>query len=204
MDDQVLASMARWPNVPAAYGWLSLSVRGQWRLHPHGRGWGAQDEEPGDPITSPQIVAFIGRNYLADAAGRWFFQNGPQRVYVRLDGAPWILSLDTDAQGGPMLRTHTGNDYGPVTHWWLDTEGRLYTQAGQGAGLVTDRDLAPTLDALRRVDGRPLDDWLENPDPAGLVVRLDGAADATPAPAAPLGLLAADAVETTLGFVRRP
>ncbi|MGB3277244.1 MAG: DUF2946 family protein, partial [Castellaniella sp.] len=30
MDDQVLAAMARWPNVPAVHGWLSLTARGQW------------------------------------------------------------------------------------------------------------------------------------------------------------------------------
>ncbi len=198
MDDQVLAAMARWPNVPAVHGWLSLTARGQWRLHPHGRGWGAPDEEPGEAITSPQIIAFIGRNFQADDAGRWFFQNGPQRVYVRLDGAPWILGLETDAQGRPLLRTHAGLDYGPVTHWWLDPEGRLYAQAGQGAGLVADRDLARVLDTLRTADGRPLDDWLENPDAPVMAVHLGGGAET------PLGLLSADALETTLGFIRRP
>ncbi|MFC4296964.1 DUF2946 family protein [Castellaniella hirudinis] len=201
MDDQVLAAMARWPNVPAVHGWLSLSARGQWRLHPHGRGWGAPEggpEEPGEAITSPQIIAFINRNYLADDAGRWCFQNGPQRVYVRLDGAPWILGLETDAQGRPLLRTHTGAGYGPVTHWWLDPEGRLYAQSDRGAGLVADRDLARTIDALRAVDGRPLDDWLERPAPAGIAVRLGGGAET------PLGLVSADALETTLGFIRRP
>ena len=200
MDEQVLAAMARWPNVPAVRGWLSLTARGQWRLHPHGRGWGAPDEEPGEAITSPQITAFIGRNYLADETGRWFFQNGPQRVYVRLDGAPWILGVDPDPQGRPRVRTHTGRDYGPVTQWWLSPGGRLYARSAQGAGLVADRDLARMLDALRAIDGRSLDDWLDRPDPAGILVRLEGAAP----DAAPLRLLAEDALEATLGFVRRP
>ncbi|MGX5660790.1 DUF2946 family protein [Castellaniella ginsengisoli] len=204
MDDQVIAAMARWPDVPAVRGWLSLSVRGQWRLHPHGRGWGAPDEEPGEAITSPHIVAFIGRNYLADDTGRWFFQNGPQRVYVRLDGAPWILNLDTDTQGRPRLRTHTGRDYGPVTRWWLDPEGRLYSGSGQGAGLVADRDLARVIDALRTAGDRPLDDWLERPDHAGITVRLASAGEGDIPTDAPLGLLAAGDLEATLGFVRRP
>jgi len=36
MDSDVLAAMARWPDVPDAYGWLSLDARGRWRLHPAG------------------------------------------------------------------------------------------------------------------------------------------------------------------------
>jgi hypothetical protein len=204
MDDQVLAAMARWPNVPAVRGWLSLSARGQWRLHPHGRGWGMPDEEPGETISSPQIIGFIGRNYLADDAGRWFFQNGPQRVYVRLDGAPWILGMDADAQGRSRLRTHTGQDYGPVDHWWLDPGGRLYAQSAAGAGLVNDRDLGRVVDALRTADGQPLDDWFERPDPAGISVRLDSGDPGCSAAGTPMGLLAADAVEATLGFVRLP
>ena len=205
MDDQVLAAMTRWPNVPAVTGWLSLSARGQWRLHPHGRGWGTPDAEPGEAITSPQIIAFINRNYQPDASGRWHFQNGPQRVYVRLEGAPWILGLETDACGRPRLRTHTGQDYGPVTHWWLDDAGHLYAQAGQGAGLVADRDLAPVIDALRTIDGQPLDGWLEQPDLAGILAAgLADPASGRPATCAPLALLKQEAVETVLGFVRHP
>ena len=203
MDAQVLAALARWPNVPAAYGWLSLSVRGQWRLHPRGQGWGNAGDEPGEAITSPQIQAFIGRNYLCDDAGRWFFQNGPQRVYVRLDGAPWILSLHPE-NGRPSLQTHTGIAYGPVQHWWLSPGGCLYAQSAAGAGLVSDRDLASVLDALRRIDGEPLDGWLEHPGPDGINVRLhDTATDSPAASAAPLKRLTADAADV-LGFVRRP
>ncbi len=208
MDDQVLAAMARWPGVPAVHGWLSLSARGQWRLHPHGQGWGTTTEEPGEAITSPQILAFIGRNYSDGGDGRWFFQNGPQRVYVRLDGAPWILHTEPDGHGRLRLRTHTGRPYGPVTHWWLDAEGRLYAQSDQGAGLVTDRDLAQVVDLLRMADGQPLGAWLDRTglEPAGARAHLDGGAAATDDDAAriPFGLLDADAVEATLGFIRRP
>lgn len=207
MDHQVLAAMARWPDVPAVRGWLSLSARGQWRLHPHGRGWGTATEEPGEPIASPQILAFIGRNYLADDNGRWFFQNGPQRVYVRLDGAPWILRTEPQANGHTRLLTHTGQAYGPVTHWWLDTDGRLFAQAAQGAGMVTDRDLAQVIHALHTTEGQPLTAWLEQATSADRTtfVRLDGGASASEDTlAAPLGHIAVTGIEATLGFIRRP
>ena len=32
MDPAVLRGMARWPDVPAVYGWLALDRRGNWRL----------------------------------------------------------------------------------------------------------------------------------------------------------------------------
>ena len=36
---------------------------------------------------------FIQRNYEHDAQGQWFFQNGPQRVYVELQATPWIFRV---------------------------------------------------------------------------------------------------------------
>lgn len=205
MDEQVLAALARWPNVPAAYGWLSLSRRGQWLLHPHGQAWGVPDEEPGEPITNPQILAFIKRNYQSDDQGRWFFQNGPQRVYVRLDGAPWILRTSSDTSTAPALLTHTDQPYGPIIRWWLDDGGHLYAQSDQGAGLITDRDLIQVIDALRTDDGQTLSAWLEDNDPpqaldaARLSIRLGDSC-----PAAPLGRLRAGTAASVLGFVHRP
>ncbi|MGB6007437.1 DUF2946 family protein [Castellaniella sp.] len=220
MDEQVLAAMARWPDVPAAYGWLSLSRRGQWLLHPHGQGWGAPDEEPGETITNPQIAAFMNRNYQSDGQGRWFFQNGPQRVYVRLDGAPWILHTPPDTRGPLQLRTHAGQPYGPITHWWLDDEGCLYAQSDQGAGLVADRDLAQVIEALRTEDGQPVGAWLEaGPGAPGAdaiikVHAIDPGAEnpvsagpgagASPQAPAPFGRLRAADAGAALGFIRRP
>ena len=77
MDDSVLAAMAKWPNVPEVFGWLSLDARGQWRLR-------------GEPLNHPAMLAFIQRNYTCDRQGRAYFQNGPQRVYVTLEAAPYI------------------------------------------------------------------------------------------------------------------
>jgi len=75
MDADVLAAIAKWPNVPAVYGWLLLTKRGEWRIR-------------GEPIVNAAIGDFIGRNYAADDRGRWFLQNGPQRVYVDLELSP--------------------------------------------------------------------------------------------------------------------
>lgn len=158
MDETVLAAMARWPNVPDVYGWLSLSQQGQWQLHPEGNGWTPGQPcktppPPGDPITSKQINAFINRNYTSDAHGRWYFQNGPQRVYVRLDAAPYILATTSMALD---LVTHNGLQVQRIDAWWLDDRGRLYAVTEHGPGLVSGRDAPAIFEALHTVGGEPL------------------------------------------------
>ncbi|KQZ99210.1 MAG: DUF2946 family protein [Achromobacter sp.] len=154
MDQSVKDALARWPNVPAVYGWLSLDARGRWRLHPQGQ---ANDGGPGEPITNTQILEFISRNYERDDAGRWFFQNGPQRVFVRLDAAPFVLRLADDNRS---LITHTDASVDAVSAWWLDDEGQLYASTPMGAGIVLDRDLQPLLEMMRTQAGAPLMDAL--------------------------------------------
>lgn len=148
MDDQVIAAMAKWPDVPAVYGWLSLTETGQWRLHPQGDALQRLDSA-GEDITSPQILAFMDRNYDADSHGQWYFQNGPQRVYVRLDAAPLIVHTTTDpASGALKLRTHTGLDVQEILALYLDETGRLYAATDRGPALLAGRDLPSVLDAL--------------------------------------------------------
>jgi hypothetical protein len=88
LDTSVIDAIKRWPNVPAAWGWLSLTCRGEWRLYPLGD---AAQGGAGESITNEQIIGFINRNYMGDDQGQWLFQNGPQKVYVRLDSTPYIL-----------------------------------------------------------------------------------------------------------------
>lgn len=148
MDKQVIAAMARWPDVPAVYGWLSLTETGQWRLHPEGNAI-RQPDSPGEEITSPQILAFISRNYSSDEGGQWYFQNGPQRVYVRLDAAPFVVHTTLDSYTGRLkLRTHTGLDIRQLRSFHLDDTGRLYAATDRGAVLVAGRDLPALLDVL--------------------------------------------------------
>lgn len=131
MDSAVLAALAKWPNVPDVYGWLGLDRRGQWRIK-------------GDPVSNPQVCAFIGRNYARTEEGAWFFQNGPQRVFVALDYTPWVLRLT----GSGTLETHAGIAVTEPRQAWLDEDGNLLLLCEHGIGLVTDRDLPLLLDAI--------------------------------------------------------
>ena len=109
MDDIVRQAIAKWPNVPHCFGWLGLDMRGQWFLrddHAQAQGpfaaarRGAAQSSKGALLQHDKLIGFIGRNYEADAAGQWFFQNGPQRVYVELEATPWVWRL-TPADQGP-------------------------------------------------------------------------------------------------------
>ncbi len=116
--------MAKWPKVPALSGWLRLSRRGAWLLR-------------GEEVRHPGSRAFIAANYERDEVGRYFFQNGPQRVYVSLERTPWILRLD--AQGG--IATHTGRAIQAPTAAYCDEHDDLYLLCELGIGLVHDDDL---------------------------------------------------------------
>ncbi len=153
MDQSVLDAVKRWPNVPAVYGWLSLTARGEWKLHPLGD---AQLGGAGQGISNTQILGFVGRNYASQADGAWFFQNGPQRVYVRLDAAPLILHVDPSARA---ITTHNGITLQQICHWYCDETGQLFALTNVGPARVDDRDLHLIAEALRSADGRSLFDW---------------------------------------------
>ena len=143
MDEAVIRSMAKWPDVPDVRGWLSLDRRGVWRLK-------------GAPIANRAMVDFISRNYASDHRGRWFFQNGPQRVFVDLAYTPWVYSLD----GRGALITHTGQACGVVAGAWLDESGTLILAGEPGPGIVDDRDLMALSERLVDGSGRPAEDGL--------------------------------------------
>ena len=141
MDEMVIRAMAKWPSVPAVRGWLSLDRRGAWRLK-------------GETIPNRAAVEFIARNYASDRHGRWFFQNGPQRVFVDLAYTPWVYSLD----GRGALVTHTGRDCGAVEGAWIDEAGTMILLGEPGPGIVDDRDLMAVSDWLVDEHGRPVED----------------------------------------------
>ena len=166
MDDIVKAALAKWPNVPHCTGWLLLDRRGQWRM----RDEGAQARgELGTPIRHAALIGFIERNYECDDSGCWFFQNGPQRVYVELAYTPWIVRLALPSPGEPALTDQTGASFVP-TAVLIDDEGGVLFADGSRAGRVAalhDHDLdlfaqCATLDAAGLTgtfhwrDGKPL------------------------------------------------
>jgi hypothetical protein len=130
VDEIVARSLAKWPDVPAVYGWLSLDRRGNWRIK-------------GEKIANAALREFIGRNYEADDRGRWYFQNGPQRVYVTLAYTPLVVHYE-----GPRLVDHCGAAFSPEA-WFQDDEGSVLL-AGRGTvALLDDRDLARFADETR-------------------------------------------------------
>jgi hypothetical protein len=130
MDDIVARSMAKWPDVPDVYGWLSLDRRGNWLI----RSTGATSSF--ERIGNAAFRDFISRNYAADARGCWYFQNGPQRVFVALAYTPLVLHFE-----GESLLDHCGRAFKPEQAY-LDDEGSVLIQGKPGVGLLDDRDLA--------------------------------------------------------------
>ena len=158
MDDIVKKAMAKWPNVPHCYGWLALDARGNWRMRDEAA---QQADAPGDKLNNAALVGFINRNYGHDDAGRWYFQNGPQRVYVNLEATPYIARTDP-AQG---LVLQTGAALDTIERLYLTEVGVLIVQAGEVLAQVDDRDVAQLFEALE-LDGKPANDdalmrWLD-------------------------------------------
>ena len=97
MDAIVAAALKKWPNVPHCYGWLALDARGDWYMRDDRiQAAGPFPRVKGSRIEHEKLREFIARNYASDDSGAWFFQNGPQRVYVELEAAPWIWRLQPD------------------------------------------------------------------------------------------------------------
>jgi hypothetical protein len=172
MDDIVIRSMLKWPDVPDVYGWLQLDRRGSWRIRA-----GSSGAEPRfEPIANTALREFMGRNYSADSRGCWFFQNGPQRVFVTLAYAPFVFRLEKDG----VLADHCGRVLGDPDGAWLDEEGSLILSVADYVGLLDDRDLGIVADTLARGEFRA----------AGKSI--------------PVGEVGSREVEARFGFVREP
>jgi hypothetical protein len=158
MDDIVKQAMAKWPNVPHCYGWLALDARGAWRMRDEAA---QRANAPGDKLTSAALVGFINRNYARDERGCWYFQNGPQRVYVILEATPFIARTDP----GQGLALQTGQALASLDAAFLTADGAAVVQGGDVVAQLDDRDVGEWLAAME-LDGRPASDealmaWLE-------------------------------------------
>jgi hypothetical protein len=169
MDDIVRQAIAKWPNVPNCYGWLGLDARGNWYM----RDDQAQAAGPfsataataatstgasapaiamakvakGSLLRHEKLIDFIARNYESDASGQWFFQNGPQRVYVELQATPLIWRIDPAPAFA--VSAHTGRP-ASVQRCVVDEAGRLYLQTDLGFGLVHTLDMTHAADAVEQ------------------------------------------------------
>ena len=165
MDDIVLQALAKWPNVPACYGWLGLDARGNWYMRDDraqaagpfadvtvaGAPTLAQSDPArrkaakGSLLQHDKLIDFIQRNYESDANGQWFFQNGPQRVYVELEATPFVWRVAADFS----ISAHTGKAARPQ-RCLVDEAGRVYLETDIGFGLVHTQDMTLAADAVEQ------------------------------------------------------
>ena len=158
MDELVKQALAKWPNVPHCYGWLGLDARGNWYM----RDDRAQAQGPfqaggaakGSLLKHEKLIDFIGRNYEHDAQGQWFFQNGPQRVYVELELSPWVWRLSQSVAGQVEVASHTGR-VAQVQGCLLDELGRVYLPTDLGLGLVHTQDVGWVAEQVEQGHWRP-------------------------------------------------
>lgn len=150
MDDIVKQALAKWPNVPDCYGWLGLDARGNWfmrddRAQAQGPFAGGTAQSKGSLLKHEKLIEFIQRNYEPDAQGQWFFQNGPQRVYVELESTPLIWRVDADFS----IQDHAGRA-AQVQCVLLDEQGHVYLQADIGFGRVHTQDMGNVAEAVEQ------------------------------------------------------
>ena len=148
MDDIVKQALAKWPNVPHCYGWLGLDARGNWYMRDDqvqalGSFAGGTPRSKGSLLKHEKLIDFIQRNYESDTGGQWFFQNGPQRVYVELEAAPYIWRVADDFS----VTAHTGQQ-ARIQRCVLDESGHVYLETDLGFGLVHTLDMLPAANAI--------------------------------------------------------
>ena len=136
MDDIVKQAMAKWPQVPDCYGWLGFDDRGDWYMRDDAvQAQGDFAHAKGSKLAHTKLIEFIERNYACEPLGYWYFQNGPQRVFVELQSVPFVWrvldsGLLTAAQG-ELVKLH---------ECLVDENGRLYALTDKGLGLIHSMD----------------------------------------------------------------
>jgi len=149
----VRQAMAKWPNVPHCWGWLGLDGRGGWYMRDDRvQAAGPFAQAKGSLLRHDKLIEFIQRNYAPDEQGQWYFQNGPQRVYVELECAPLVWRVGEDFS----IRAHTGQAATPRA-CVLDETGRLYLDSEIGFGLVHTLDMNHAADAVEAGAWTPLE-----------------------------------------------
>jgi hypothetical protein len=139
---------------------------------------------------------FIYRNYARDERGAWFFQNGPQRVYVELETTPFIARTDPAHQ----FVLHDGEVMSDIDEVCLTEHGQLVLINSRQIAMLDDRDLAQCLPLLK-LHGKIIHDdqlmqWLASPtdDLSLRTLQRD----------VPVRWIQSDMLASSFGFIRRP
>jgi hypothetical protein len=193
MDEIVKHAMAKWPSVPHCYGWLALDARGAFRMRDEAA---QRANSPGDIIRHTSLLNFIYRNYARDERGAWFFQNGPQRVYVELETTPFIARTDPLHQ----FVLHDGEVMSDIDEVCLTEHGQLVLINSRQIAMLDDRDLAQCLQLLK-LHGQSIHDdqlihWLASPtnDLSLRILQRD----------VPVRWIQSDRLASSFGFLRKP
>ena len=120
MDEQVIRSLIKWPDVPVCHGWLAFDRRGIWRMRNE---YAQAHNLPGDAIQHEGLIDFIQRNLAHNESGEWFFQNGPQRVYIDLGYTPFIARI-YPSRNDLLLKTTDDQEIQPIDIF-LDEYGQI-------------------------------------------------------------------------------
>ena len=138
IDKSVQKAMAKWPEVPECFGWLNLNRRAEWSIK-------------GEKIHHVKTQRFLQRNYNFDKLGRWFVQNGPQRVFVSLEYTPRLYGFSSHSG----FYIHNEAKIPVLLDFFLDEYGNLLLSTALGVGVVDDRDLSAVSDLIEAVNDIP-------------------------------------------------
>jgi len=156
MDELVRKAMQKWPNVPDCYNWLGLDARGEfWMRDAQTQSAGAFQTGcagssaalKGSRVDHPALRRFMNRNYQADGRGCWYFQNGPQKVFVELEWAPLVCRVNESDPNQMLL--HTG-EIGQLLGILSDEAGVVYAEVRQGLAVVHSLDVYVVADQIER------------------------------------------------------
>lgn len=177
MDDAVIASMSKWPNVPDCTGWLHLDAHGRWLLGAVG------SPTPPSIVEHEGLKNFINRNYCQPSDSQypqcWALQNGPQRVWVTLALAPLIVRLHSG-----VATAHTGAVVS-INAVYLSDDGVVYFATDAGAAALQSASMEVFSQGLGSED-LAVAKWQQSPNTLALRVHA----------------CAADEIEKCLSFKR--
>jgi hypothetical protein len=139
VDESVQKAMQKWPDVPECFGWLSLSRRAEWSIK-------------GEKVNHANTRRFLQRNYNFDNLGRWFVQNGPQRVFVSLEYTPRLYGFSKNTG----FYEHGEAEMPPLREVLLDEDGNLLLSSALGVGMLDDRDLSAVSELIEAINDTPI------------------------------------------------